>query len=285
MNKSCPKVSVLMPIHNTQETYLREAIESVLQQTFRDFEYIILNNSPNNLAIEDIVKSYNDPRIRLVRSEYEMGISKGRNKLMQLARGDYFAILDHDDICLPTRLEKEVEILDKNPAVGVVGCWVERFPSTKLAKYPEHNREIEYYLMQGCAVAHTAAMVRRSALGGIQYEEEYTPSEDYRLWCRLIGKTQFYNIPIVLMKYRWYEGNTSKSQADKMALATKTIQHYVRSTHPNIWSEVCEKVPHVVRMRIFGIIPFGKFIQIGNKRKGILRYLPFIKTKMKLEVH
>ena len=194
-----PKVSVLMPIYNTKEEYLREAIESVLSQTFKDFEYIILNNSPTNTALDDIVASYKDERIRYVKSDYEMGISKGRNKLMELALGEYLAVLDHDDICLSTRFEEEVKVLDEHPEVGVVGCWVERFPSTKIAEYPEHNEDIERYLMQGCAVAHTAAMIRKSVVNGVQYEEAYSPSEDYCMWCRLLGKTKFYNIPKVLM--------------------------------------------------------------------------------------
>ena len=281
-----PKVSVLMPIHNTDEAYLREAIESVLGQTYTDFEYIILNNSPANVALEDIVKSYKDDRIRLVRSEYEMGISKGRNKLMSLAKGEYFAVLDHDDVCLPMRLEEEVKVLDAHPEIGVVGCWVERFPATKIAEYPESNRDVERHLMTGCAVPHTAAMIRKSVLldNNVQYEEEYSPSEDYCMWCRLLGKTQFYNIPKILMKYRWYEGNTSKSQADKMSATAKAIQTFVRAEHPDVWQDVCENAPHIVRMKLFGMVPCGRFIQKGNHRKGLLKYLPFITTKMKVTV-
>ena len=86
------------------------------------------------------------------------------------------------------------------------------------------------------------------------------------------------------MKYRWYEGNTSKSQADKMARVTKELHEIVRHEHPDIWANVCENVPHIVRMRLFGFIPVGKFRQNGNRRKGILRYLPFIKTKMKVDL-
>ena len=278
------KVSVLMPVYNTKEAHLREAIESVLAQTYKDFEYIILNNSPNNTRLDEVVNSYSDERIRLVRSDFEMGISKGRNKLIDLARGEYLAVLDHDDVCLPTRLEEEVKVLDAHPEVGVVGCWVERFPSAKTAKYPEHNKEIEQYLMQGCAVSHTAAMIRKSVLDSTRYEEEYSPAEDYALWCRLIGKTQFYNIPKVLMKYRWYEGNTSKAQADKMDKAGTSVQAFVRAAHPEIWQDVCEKAPHVVRMKLFGFLPCGKFTQRGNRRKGILKFLPFVTTKIKLEV-
>ncbi len=278
-----PKVSVLMPIYKTKPEYLKETIDSVLSQTFTDFEFLMLDDCPTDDRA-DIVNAYKDARITYIKNERNLGITPSRNKLMQLAKGEYFAVLDHDDVCLPTRFEEEVKFLDEHPEVGVVGCWVERFPKTKIAYYPESNEQIEVYLMQGCAVAHTAAIVRKSVLKDLQYEETYSPSEDYCLWCRLIGKTKFHNIPKVLMKYRWYEGNTSKSQADKMARVTKELHEIVRHEHPDIWANVCENVPHIVRMRLFGFIPVGKFRQNGNRRKGILRYLPFIKTKMKVDL-
>lgn len=282
-----PKVSILMPIYNTKEEYLREAIESVLNQTFQDYEFIILNNSPANTDLDQVVGSYKDSRIRYVKSEKDTGISEGRNKLIELAKGEYLAVLDHDDICLPTRLEEEVKVLDEHPEIGVVGTLYERFPKSKEAsKLAEFSDAIEQHLMEGCAVLHPSSMIRASVLKehNIRYEEEFTPAEDYALWCRLIGKTKFYNIQKVLMKYRWHEDNASTRQAEKMAVATKAIHEFVRTAHPDIWKNVCENAPHVVRMKLFRLIPLSKFIQQGNKRKGILRYLPFITTKMKLEV-
>ena len=278
-----PKVSVLMPVYKTNPQYLKEALQSVLNQTFTDFELLILDDCPEDDR-EAVVKSFKDQRIQYLKNDKNIGITPTRNKLIELARGEYLAVMDHDDIALPERFSEQVKVLDAHPDIGVVGCWVERFPNIKVAKYPENNSEIEQYLMQGCAIAHTAAMIRKSALGNMRYEEIFSPSEDYRLWCKLIGRTHFYNVPKVLMKYRWYKGNTSKSQADKMSSATTAIRHFVRTKHPEIWKEVCTNAPHLVRMKLFGFIPFGRFIQKGNRKKGILKYLPFIVTKMKLEV-
>lgn len=278
-----PKVSVLMPIYRTNPDYLKEAIESVLSQTYADFELLILDDYPQDDR-ENVVKSFKDSRIKYFKNEKNMGITPARNKLLDLAQGEYLAVIDHDDIMMPERLLKQAEFLNKHADVGVVGCWMERFPNKKIVKYLEHNEEIEHHLMQGCAIPHTGAMIRKSVLETIRYEEEFSPSEDYALWGRLLGKTKFYNIPEVLMNYRWYEGNTSKSQSDKMADAAKKIRAFVRKEHPDIWQSVCENAPHLVRMKLFGIIPCGKFIQNGNKRTGILKYLPFITTKMKLEV-
>ncbi len=278
-----PKVSVLMPVYKTNPEHLKSAIESILNQTFKDFEFVIVDDCPKDDR-EKIIKSFNDDRIRYVKNKTNLGITPSRNRLIDMARGEYLAVFDHDDISLPDRLEEQVKVLDTHPEIGVVGCYVERFPDTKTARYPEQNQDIEFYLMQGCAIAHTGAMIRKSALGEIRYEEEFTPCEDYRLWCQLIGKTKFYNIPKVLVKYRWYEGNTSKKQSKKMADATKNIHTWVRSKHFALWEKVCTKAPHLVRLKLFGIIPCGKFTQKGNKRNGLLKYIPFVSIKSKLEV-
>ena len=97
-NNLSVKVSVLTPLYNTDPVFLREMIESILNQTFRDFEFILLNDSPDNREIEEIVRSYQDPRIVYVENESNLGISESRNKLLALSRGEYVAIFDHDDI-------------------------------------------------------------------------------------------------------------------------------------------------------------------------------------------
>ena len=106
--QTCPRVSVLTPIYNTNPAHLREMIESILNQTFTDFEFLILNDSPDNAKIEKIVKSYKDKRIKYFKNETNMGITPSRNKLLKMARGEYIAVFDHDDISVPTRLEREV---------------------------------------------------------------------------------------------------------------------------------------------------------------------------------
>lgn len=282
-----PKVSVLMPIHNTKEEYLREAIESVLNQTYKDFEYIILNNSPSNKEMDRIVKSYEDKRIRYVKADYEMGISKGRNKLMSLAKGEYYAILDHDDVCVPTRFEEEVKVLDKHPEIGVVGTLYERFPKSKgISKMPEKSEAIEEYLMEGCAVLHPSSMVRASVLkkNNIRYEEKFTPAEDYSLWCRLIGKTKFYNIQKVLMHYRWHGNNTSILQDDKRLAAVKKIHAFLQKDYPKLWKKVHQTAPYIVRGRLFDLIPILRMEIKGDTPPKWVNYLPFVKIKTKLKV-
>lgn len=122
-----PCVSVLTPIYNSNPSHLKECIESILNQTFSDFEFIILNDSPENNELDKIVESYKDKRIKYFKNDKNLGISRSRNKLIDLAQGEYIAIFDHDDISLPTRLEKQVRFLDENLDVGLVGSWLEKF--------------------------------------------------------------------------------------------------------------------------------------------------------------
>lgn len=272
-----------MPVYKTDPEYLKEAIQSVLEQTFSDFEFLILDDCPLDDR-ESIVKSFKDPRIKYLKNDTNIGISPSRNKLVQLACGKYLAIIDHDDIALPTRFEEQVKVLDTYSEIGVVGGYTELYPHTRTVFFPQTNEQIELYLMQGCAVAHTGAMIRADILPDNPYEAEFSPAEDYALWCRLIGKTKFYNIPKVLMKYRIHDNNTTKTQSDKMSAATKAIHEFVCKNHSKIWQKACDQTPHIIRMKLFGLIPLGHFRQIGKDRKGILKFLPFITIKAKQEV-
>jgi len=216
--KHTPKVSVLTPIYNTNPQHLRECIESILNQTFTDFEFLLLNDSPDNKELKKIVESYNDPRIIYSENETNIGISASRNKLLQMSRGEHLAIFDHDDISVPTRLEKEVEYLDSHPDIGVVSGNFKGFGDlTWNSNHPENNLDIKFALLRGCEVCHTAAMIRKSVLinNNIEWESEFSPAEDYMMWIRLIGKTMFYNFKETLVYYRWFDQNTSVLQRDK----------------------------------------------------------------------
>ena len=145
-----PKVSVLVPLYNTDESYLKEMIESVLNQTFSDFELLLLNDSPENNCIRRIVDSYCDERIRYLENSENLGISASRNKLLEMAGGEYLAIFDHDDVCLPNRLELQVAYMDDHPEVGVCSGWALEIPRNRICKYPEENESIK----QSCSLKH-----------------------------------------------------------------------------------------------------------------------------------
>ncbi len=264
-----PKVSVLTPLYNTNPKFLKEMIESILNQTFDDFEFILLNDSPNNKELKDIVLSYKDNRIIYIENEENIGISKSRNKLLELAKGEYIAIFDHDDISLPQRLEKQVNFLDKNPKIGVVGSNFRRFSNNRKSKNPENNLDIKINLVvRGCIMTHSSVMIRKSLLteNGIKWEEDYSPCEDYMLFAELIDKTMFYNIQEPLLIYRDHENNTSHNQSTIMEDRENLIKNILYKKYPYYASFPSNNSG----LYLFGFFPIIKKIKMGNRIKYLL---------------
>jgi len=278
MYSKIPKVSVLTPIYNTKPEYLRECIESILNQTFTDFEFLILNDSPNNTELDKIVKSYKDKRIKYIKNKKNIGITNSRNKLLDIACGEYIAVFDHDDISLPTRLEKEVKYLDEHPFVGAVSSNTRWFPGNDLHIHPEHNLDIKKTLMHTMVFAHTAMMVRKSVLddNNIRYESDFSPAEDYMLVLRMLPHTMFHNIQDVLVEYRYDGSNTTTKQMEQMVNGDAMCRDYAARTFPYLcyssqvgfqsyhqWIRLFDLFPvikvkykqHRIRWYLFGILP------------------------------
>ena len=233
------KVSVLMPIYNTNENYLRQAIESILNQTFQDFEFLIYDDN-STIDLESIVESYNDKRIIYKKMAKNLGISSIRNILVEDAQGEYLAIMDHDDIRLPKSFEKEVEILDNNQNIGVVGSWHGFVHHNKIFKRPIKDKEIKKTMFYECPIHHPTTMIRKSVFidNNIRYDEKYTPAEDYFLWATLLDKTDFYNIPEVLFLYRDDYKNTTNLQKEKITEAIYNVLKYLKQKYPKIYEQV-----------------------------------------------
>lgn len=274
-----PKVSVLVPLYRTDPHHLEEMISSVLGQTYKEFELILLNDSPDDSALRANVARFTDPRIRYYENPKNLGISASRNRLIELAEGEYLAIFDHDDICMPERLEKEVTYLDEHPYVGVVSGQHVTIPSSGKEKvYPLENMAIKRALMDDCVLLHPAAMIRKSVLlnNGIRYEEIYSPAEDYMLWVRLMGVTLMANLPDILIKYRHQEGNTSHRYHMVMADADWRIKCVARQLYPLLVPGNGEKE----WISLFGKIPFiKKRIKDGKKSYSLFGCLPLMTVK------
>ncbi len=278
-----PRVSVLTPIYNTNPTHLREMIESILNQTFTDFEFLILNDSPENQEIEKIVKSYKDKRIKYFKNETNIGISASRNKLLDMSCGEYIAIFDHDDISVPTRLEQQVAFLDKNPHIGVVSGFMQNFGDvTTVRTVPENDIDIKIAMTENCALWHTAAMIRKSVLvdNDIKYEEYYSPCEDYRLWSRLMCVTNFHNLQTVLVKYRMFANQTSVRQNSRMSMLHHTIRLDLINRFPAYRDAALKKgiTGTRFRLRLFGCIPL---IKIKNNTVYLFEFIPLFKILWK----
>jgi len=222
---SNPKISVLMPVCNTKEEYLREAIESILTQTYTNFEFIILNDCSTN-NVESIILSYKDERIKYYQNDFNMGISESTNRLLSLASCELIFMSDHDDISLPTRFEKQVKFMEEHPEVGVLSAGLEYFPEVWQVIHPIDHQAIEKCLLFGlCIVANPCAVIRKSLIekSAVKYEKEYDVAQDYRLWTNLIGQTKFANLPEILLKYRWHKNNFSKINNFKQIILTQKI--------------------------------------------------------------
>lgn len=237
------KVSVLIPVYNSA-SFLRDAVQSILNQTYTDFELILLNDASTDNS-EEIIKSFTDPRIQYHSNPKNLGISGSRNKLLDLAQGEYLAIMDHDDISLPTRLEKQVRFMNANPEVAMLGTWGELFcrpkPRSIFEKLKKHFINLGWVwcqpknptlqdMAEGNPVMHSSSMLRKSALlkHNIRYNPEYTPAEDYDL-CRQILEAglKLANIQEILFKYHYHGKNHSLQNKKTMALADKKVKEDV----------------------------------------------------------
>lgn len=223
MNK--PLVSVLLPVYNTKEEYLRECIESILNQTFKDFELIILNDGSTNNA-EDVIKSYTDSRIRYYKNEKSEGITTGRNKLLELANGKYIAVTDHDDISVPERFEKEFNFLENNPDVSIVSSWLDIFwenGKRRIDKFMPNPRFLDF--LEGCVISHPACMYRKADFEkyNLKYEDGYYGAQDYALFAKAARYLKLANIQECLLKYRFHETNASKNR-QKMCPEIRKVQ-------------------------------------------------------------
>jgi glycosyltransferase involved in cell wall biosynthesis len=198
-----PKITVLMPVYNGEQ-YLREAIESILNQSYTDFDFLIIDDGSTDQSA-NIINSYPDPRIRLVENERNMGLIHTLNRGIDLANSKFIARMDCDDISMPNRLSKQLALMEQHPAVGVCGGWIEYFMGKQLIlKFPVNDKDIKHALLSYNPMAHPAIMIRAEVIkkNHIYYDPEYQHVEDYELWARLSSITCFANIPEVILKYR-----------------------------------------------------------------------------------
>jgi len=213
-------VSVIMPVYNS-EKYVSSAIHSILTQTYTDFELLIFNDGSTDNSRE-IILQFNDPRIKLFDYDTNAGIVNRLNTGIEEAIGKYIARMDADDISLPRRFEMQVDYLENNPGIGLCGAWIFEITNSddprqkKLYKYVQDHEQICIKLLRHNSFAHPVVMLRRSILmeHNLRYEQEFFPSEDYRLWIRLKHVTRFYNIPETLLHYRIHPNQISTLESD-----------------------------------------------------------------------
>jgi len=221
-----PKVSVLMPVYNG-EKYIGQAIDSVLSQSFRDFELIVVDDGSTDKSTE-IVGSYRDKRVRYVANPTNLGLAGARNRAIEVSNGDYLAWLDCDDISLPGRLLKQVALLDEHPNVGLCGTWVRTLglESEQVWQYPSDPGFVRARMLFDDPVATSAAMVRRGCLSAedLLFDARYPPAEDYDLWERVSRTNGVCNIAEVLTLYRIHPNQISTIRREQQRKSVWEIQ-------------------------------------------------------------
>jgi len=202
INSQIPKVTVFIPVYN-REKYVGEAIESILAQTFSDFEILLVDDGSTDHSV-DKIRSFSDPRIRLVFNEGNLGIPKTRNKGVELARGQYMAMLDSDDRAYPERLEKQVAFLETHPEYAQVGSWCRMMDAQgrvlkKIKRQPELPDDIHAQFLFRCAMSNRSIMARTAILQEYGYRNDFPRCQDYELHVRLAKKYKLGNLPECLV--------------------------------------------------------------------------------------
>jgi glycosyltransferase involved in cell wall biosynthesis len=210
------EVTVIMPVYN-REQYVREAIESILVQTFTDFEFVILDDCSSDRTTQ-IIEEIHDDRIKLVKMKSKSSIPALRNLGLSLAEGKYIALMDSDDISEKNRLEHQVDFLNKNSDYSILGTDYEIFgnKAIEISSIKEHNRIVASIPFKS-PIVNPVVMMRRQVLveNNIRYREEYFVCSDYALWADLIPYAKFNNLKGVYIHYRLGHGsNVTRNSID-----------------------------------------------------------------------
>lgn len=221
------RVSCLLAVWNG-EAYLADAIRSVLSQTFRDFELIVMDDGSTDRTA-NILHQFQreDGRIR-VYNQPHAGLVATLNRGISLATGEYIARMDADDVSKPDRFAIQVEYLDRHQDIGICGSWIETFGNgvSEVVKYPNDDASIRCQLLFSSALAHPSTMLRRSMLlrHGLQYDEQAVNAEDYDLWVRASKSTRLANVPAVLLRYRVHLQQVGRRLAEKMEVSSQHVR-------------------------------------------------------------
>jgi len=228
------KISVVMCVLNG-EKYLAQSVDSILSQTYTDFEFIIVDDGSTD-STPEILRAYErqDPRIKILTNSVNKGIGYSRNRGIAETRGEYIANMDADDWCLPERFARQLSFLEKRPEIAVLGtaCIMVDEISKRQNRWenPDLPGRVRWALLFNCPVMNSSAMIRKSRLPqSFQvYKQEFSPAEDYELWARIAETDKIANLSESLCYYRWHENNISVTSHLDQSLATyKIIQAQV----------------------------------------------------------
>lgn len=225
-----PRISVIMSTYNTPSEWLYEAIDSILKQTYSDFEFLIADDC-STMDVEEVKCKIQDERVIWVKNEVNIGLTKTLNKLLTMCKGEYIARMDADDISLPERFAAQVKFMDEHPEVIVCGSYRRAFGNEEkdeMWNIPATREEQQVQLFFfNCGLTHPTAMFRKSMLDayGITYNENYTKAQDYGIWVQCTRYAPMAMLPKVLLKYRKSDMQISTSGKSNQQLNARKVRY------------------------------------------------------------
>ena len=218
-----PRLTVLMPTYNVAP-WVEESIHSVLNQTYRDFELLVVDDASTDDTL-DRVRAINDPRIRIASFPNNVGLSENLNRGLDIIDTELVARMDGDDIAEPDWLETGVQVLDTMPDVGICSFGFQFFGAkTSLVRFPEHHEDSKAQMLFGCTVI--VPVFRRAVMADnhLRYSTEAFPAEDYMMWSNAYRVTQIYNVQRTLFHYRTHASQISTARREAQIAKSNEVR-------------------------------------------------------------
>lgn len=260
-----PRISVVLPVFNGED-FLAEAMDSVLGQTFHDFEVLVIDDASTDRSVA-VAEHFRDDRIRLVRHDRNRRLPATLNHGLDLARGEFVARMDADDVCRPDRFAQQVAFLDSHPDVVICGTWVRLFGAgaERVRTYPVSPDAVETFRFFHCPFAHPTVMVRRTWLEErrLRYDPAAVAVEDFDLWTRLLPSARGANLPATLLRYRLHGASvTTRNWTAMEENSVRVLCAALREIRPDVSEEevrfhrqvaMAEIPPDVASLRRAGV--------------------------------
>ena len=251
-------ISVVMSVYNCDD-YVTSAIESILNQSFRNIEFIIINDGSTDKSDEKILM-FNDPRILYIKNEKNIGLIGSLNKAILISNGKYIVRMDADDISVYNRIERLVNFMDKNPDIGACSSYFEfGLETNNIIKYPVNDEEIYLNFLTGCPFGHAPAILRKKVLieHNLSYDTDFEHSEDSNLWVRMLNVTKLANLPEILYRVRLHPGSITQLKKDQ-------VQRSFNKSRNIHFKNICNKLGEESEM-----VPFPGYNPSFDYLKGL----------------